>query len=134
VVGQRRALDLLIRRSDCDGSRVGFAGHSGGAAQGAILLGLETRLTAVALVGGTSRISRWLVKQHVPADWHGYLDSLARFDAGPYVAVGAERAELADAVAGAKERKDYDAGHDLAAVAGAVADRVAFLKKALRLK
>lgn len=152
VVAQRRAFDLLIRRSDCDGSRVGFAGHSWGAAQGAILLGLESRLTAVALAAGTSRISRWMVKQKVPADWHAYLDSLSRSDAGPYVAVGgkrsvllqfgkqdqvvpeAERAELAAAVAGAKERKDYDTGHDLAGFAAAATDRVAFLRKVLRLK
>jgi dienelactone hydrolase len=152
VVAQRRAFDLLIRRSDCDGSRVGFAGHSWGAAQGAILIGLESRLTAVALAAGTSRISRWMVKQKVPTDWHGYLDSLSRFDAGPYVAVGgkrsvllqfgkqdevvpeAERTELANAVAGAKERKDYDAGHDLAGFAAAATDRVAFLRKVLRLK
>ncbi|GAA2622700.1 hypothetical protein GCM10010399_62430 [Dactylosporangium fulvum] len=152
VVAQRRALDLLTRRSDCDGSRIGFAGHSWGAAQGAILLGLETRLTAVVLASGTGRISRWMVKQQVPPDWHAYLDAVGRFDAGPYVAAGgkrsvllqfgrqdqivpeAERTELADAVAGTKERKDYDTGHDLVGFAPAGTDRVAFFKKALRLK
>ena len=152
VVAQRRAFDLLIRRSDCDGSRVGFAGHSWGAAQGGVLLGLESRITAAVLAAGTSRFSRWMVQQKVPQNWHGYLDSLSRFDAGPYVAVGskrsvllqfgkqdgvvpeAERAELASLVAGTKERKDYDAGHDLATFAAAQADRVAFLRKALRLK
>ncbi|MER7006902.1 hypothetical protein ABT297_28230 [Dactylosporangium sp. NPDC000555] len=152
VVAQRRAFDLLIRRSDCDGSRVGYAGHHSGAALGAVLLGLESRITAAVLAGGTSRFSRWMVKQKVPQDWHAYLDSLARFDAGPYVAVGgkrsvllqfggqdavvpeAERTELANAVAGAKQRKDYDTGHDLARFAGATADRKAFLKQVLRLK
>ncbi|WP_432832523.1 alpha/beta hydrolase family protein [Dactylosporangium sp. CA-092794] len=152
VVAQRRAFDLLIRRSDCDGSRVGYAGHHSGAALGAVLLGLESRITAAVLASGTSRFSRWMVKQKVPADWHAYLDSLARFDAGPYAAAGgkrsvllqfgkqdtvvpeAERAELTAAVAGAKQRKDYDTGHDLAGFPAATADRAAFLKQALRLQ
>ncbi|MER7280664.1 hypothetical protein ABT369_40110 [Dactylosporangium sp. NPDC000244] len=151
VVAQRRAFDLLIRRSDCDGSRVGYAGHHSGAALGAVLLGLESRINGAVLASGTGRFSRWMVKQKVPADWHAYLDSLARFDAGPYVAAGgkrsvllqfgtqdtvvpeAERAELAAAVAGAKQRKDYDTGHDLAGFAAAATDRAAFLKQVLRL-
>lgn len=153
VVALRRGFDLLIRRSDCDGSRVGFAGHSWGAAQGAVLYGLESRITASVLASGTSRISRWMVRQQpVPSDWHGYLDALSRFDAGPYVAVTgrkslllqfgkqdkvvpeAERAELASGVAGPKERKDYDTGHDLVTFDAASTDRVAFLRKQLRLK
>lgn len=152
VVAQRRAFDVLVRRSDCDPSRIAYAGHHSGAALGAVLLGLETRITGAVLAGGTSRFSRWMVKQKVPQDWHGYLDSLSRFDAGPYVAAGgkrsvllqfgkqdtivpaAERDELAAAVAGAKQRKDYDTGGDLAGFAAAAADRAAFLKQVLRLK
>jgi dienelactone hydrolase len=151
VLAQRRAFDLLIRRTDCDGSRVGYAGHHSGAALGAVLLGLETRITAAVLASGTARFSRWLVKQKVPQDWHAYLDSLSRFDAGPYVAVGgkrsvllqfgrtddvvpeAERAELTGAVAGAKQRKDYETGHDLIKFPQAASDRTAFLKQVLRL-
>jgi len=49
VVAQRRAFDLLIRRTDCDGSRVGYAGHHSGAALGAVLLGLESRITGAVL-------------------------------------------------------------------------------------
>jgi len=152
VVALRRGFDLLIRRSDCDGSRAGFAGHSWGAVQGAVLYGIDSRITASVLTSGTSRISRWMVKRPVPADWHAYLDALSRFDAPPYVAVAgrkpvllqfgkqdtvvpeAERAELANGVAGPKERKDYDTGHDLVAFEAARTDRVAFLRKQLRLK
>ncbi len=152
VVALRRAFDLLIRRSDCDGSRAGFAGHSWGAVQGAVLYGIDSRITATALASGTSRISRWMVRQPLPADWHAYLDALSRFDALPYVGVTgrkpmllqfgkqdevipeAERTELANGVAGPKERKDYDAGHDLVGFDAASADRVAFLRKQLRLK
>lgn len=152
VVAQRRAFDLLIRRTDCDPSRVAYVGHHSGAALGAVLLGLETRITGAILASGTSRFSRWMVKQKVPQDWHAYLDSLSRFDAGPYVAAGGkrsvllqfggkdtvvpepERAELASIVAGAKQRKDYDTGHDLASFAGATTDRAAFLKQVLRLQ
>jgi dienelactone hydrolase len=153
VVALRRGFDLLIRRSDCDGSRAGFAGHSWGAVLGAVLHGIDSRITASALASGTSRISRWMVKQPpIPTDWHAYLDALSRFDAPPYVAVTgrkpvllqfgkqdavvpeAERAELANGVAGPKERKDYDTGHDLVGFDAASADRVAFLRKQLRLK
>jgi dienelactone hydrolase len=151
VLAHRRAFDLLIRRTDCDAARVGFAGHHSGAALGSVVLALETRITAAVLASGTGRFSRWMLKQHLVPDWHGYLDSLSRFDAGPYVAAGgkrsvllqfgktdtvvpeAERAELAAAVAGAKQRKDYDTGHDLAGFAAAAADRAAFLKQVLRL-
>jgi dienelactone hydrolase len=152
VVALRRAFDLLIRRSDCDGSRAGFAGHSWGAVQGAVLYGVDSRITASVLASGTSRISRWMVRNPMPKDWHGYLDALSRFDAPPYIGVPgrkpvllqfgrqdtvipeAERAELAGGVAGPKERKDYDTGHDLVGFEAAGTDRVAFLRKQLRLK
>ncbi|MEV4130627.1 hypothetical protein AB0J72_00475 [Dactylosporangium sp. NPDC049742] len=152
VVALRRAFDLLIRRSDCDGSRVGFAGHSWGASMGAVLYGIDSRITASALASGTSRISRWMVRNPVPKDWHAYLDALSRFDAPPYTQVTGrkpmllqfgkqdtvvpegERAELLNGVAGPKERKDYDTGHDLVGFEAAVTDRVAFLRKQLRLK
>ncbi|MET7419172.1 hypothetical protein [Dactylosporangium sp. NPDC005555] len=152
VVALRRAFDLLIRRSDCDGSRVGFAGHSWGAAQGAVLYGIDSRITATVLASGFSRFSRWLVREKTPQDWHAYLDALSRFDAVPYVEVTgrkpmllqfgrqdtetteAERAELAGGVAGPKERKDYDTGHDLVGFEAASSDRVMFLRKQLRLK
>ena len=148
----RRGFDLLIRRSDCDGSRAGFAGHSWGAVQGAVLYGVEPRITASVLASGTSRISRWMVRNPVPKDWHAYLDALSRFDAPPYTAVAGrkpvllqfgkqdtvipegERTELANGVAGPKERKDYDTGHDLVGFDAASADRVAFLRRQLRLK
>ncbi|MEU0553768.1 hypothetical protein [Dactylosporangium sp. NPDC006015] len=152
VVALRRAYDLLIRRSDCDGSRAGFAGHSWGAAMGAVLYGIDSRITASVLASGTSRISRWMVRNPVPKDWHAYLDALSRFDAPPYTQVtgrkpmllqfgkqdtvvpDGERAELLNGVAGPKERKDYDTGHDLVGFEAAVTDRVAFLRKQLRLK
>jgi dienelactone hydrolase len=151
VLAHRRAVDLLVRRTDADVSRVGLVGHHSGAALASVVLGLETRVTAAVLVGGSSRFSRWMVKQKVPADWHAYLDSLSRFDAGPYVGAGGkrsvllqfgktdavvpepERAELAAQVAGAKQRKDYETGHDLVKFPAALADRAAFLKQLLRL-
>ena len=152
VVALRRGLDLLVRRSDCDGSRVGFVGHSWGAAQAAVMYGVDARLTATVLASAPGRISRWMVRQNTPSDWRGYLDALSRFDAVQYVAVTgrkavllqygeqdpvvveADRAELTAAAAGPKERKDYDAGHDVAAFPAATTDRVAFLRKQLRLK
>jgi fermentation-respiration switch protein FrsA (DUF1100 family) len=120
--------------------------------QGAVLYGVEPRITASVLAAGTSRISRWMVRNPTPTDPRAYLDALSRFDAAPYTKVTgrkpvllqfgkqdtvipeSERTELAGGVAGPKERKDYDTGHDLVGFDAASADRVAFLRRQLRLK
>jgi dienelactone hydrolase len=152
VVAQRRALDLLARRSDVDKARLGFVGHSWGAVQADILAGIESRLAAVVVVSGGSRFSRFLYGYLHPAEGRNYLDSLSRFDGAWYVGLpgkrsvllqfgrsdttvaAAERDELTALTTGTHERKDYDAGHDLLTVAAAVTDRQAFLHSVLRMR
>jgi dienelactone hydrolase len=50
VLAVRRALDLLEEREDVDSARVGYVGWSAGARTGALLSGLESRLSGIVLV------------------------------------------------------------------------------------
>jgi uncharacterized protein len=155
VVAQRRGLDLLAGRPDVDPSRLAFVGHSWAAIHSAILAGVEPRLAAAIIVAIGARFSRsWattLVGSPGDGEVKAYLDALTRFDGARYVAVPGRRAllmqfgkrdqlippdqadELISAAAGTKQRKDYDAGHDLISVPEAITDRTAFLRPVLRL-
>jgi dienelactone hydrolase len=151
IVSHRRALDLLARRSDVDPGRLAVVGSGWGAAQAAILAGIEPRLSAVVLASGTGRLSRLMYESAHPADARPYLDALSRFDGVHYVGLPGKRAvllqfgrsdpsvataekdELTTLTTGTHERKDYDAGHDLLTVPAAVTDRLGFLHSMLRL-
>jgi predicted esterase len=52
IVDLRRAVDVLVARSDVDPARLGFIGGSYGAAMGGILAGVEDRLKAFVLAVG----------------------------------------------------------------------------------
>ncbi|HWX09269.1 MAG TPA: hypothetical protein VNY33_04765 [Gaiellaceae bacterium] len=52
VVALRRALDLLLARSDVDPARLGFVGISDGAELGGILVGIDHRVAAADLMSG----------------------------------------------------------------------------------
>lgn len=58
VVDVRRAVDLLHSRKDVDGKRIGFVGHSYGAAIGAIGSAVEPRIKAFNLLSGGATPSR----------------------------------------------------------------------------
>jgi dienelactone hydrolase len=58
VVDLRRALDVLLERPDVDAKRVGYVGHSLGAAWGSALAGFERRIKAFVLIGGSSHPGR----------------------------------------------------------------------------
>ncbi len=49
IVDFRRGVDLLSNRPDVDRSRLGYLGNSYGGAQGALLVGVEPRITAAVL-------------------------------------------------------------------------------------
>ena len=151
VVAQRRALDLLAGRDDVDPARLGFVGHGWGGMQAQILAGVEPRLGAVVAAAVGGRLSRWAFGQTEPADPRAYLDALSRFDGVRYLAWGAARTvllqglpaggaaeqrdaqELTERTAAPRELRDYAPGVDLATAGTAVADRVAFLARVLRL-
>jgi predicted esterase len=58
VIDVRRAVDLLQARKDVDGGRIGFLGHSYGAAIGAIASGVEKRFAAIDILSGGGTPSR----------------------------------------------------------------------------
>jgi dienelactone hydrolase len=60
VVAVRRAFDLLRARRDVDGSRLAFVGWSAGARTGALLAGVERRVSAFVLMsGGATPVSAY---------------------------------------------------------------------------
>jgi dienelactone hydrolase len=52
VVDLRRAVDLLAARTDVDIARIGYVGHSLGAAWGGVLAGIEPRIKAFVFIAG----------------------------------------------------------------------------------
>jgi hypothetical protein len=54
VVGLRRAVDVLAARPEVDAARIGYVGHSFGAAFGGALVGAEPRIRAAVLIAGPS--------------------------------------------------------------------------------
>lgn len=54
VVDLRRALDLLLARPDVDGSRIGYVGHSLGAAWGGVLAGIDPRIKSFVFLAGAA--------------------------------------------------------------------------------
>ena len=52
AIDLRRAVDLVISRSEVDASRIGYVGHSFGALFGGILAGVEKRIKAFVLMSG----------------------------------------------------------------------------------
>jgi dienelactone hydrolase len=158
VLAQRRALDLLSRRDDTDKSRLAIVGHGWGGDLAQVLTALEGRLSGVVLAGAGSRLSQTMFvstesKSGRVANRDAYLNALTRFDGARYVSVtGTKRSlllqvgnqdpavpksqvdELVAVSAGSKTRKDYPTGDDLLKSPAAAADRLAFLRKVLRLK
>jgi dienelactone hydrolase len=52
IIEARRAVDLLVERTDVDPQRVGYVGHSYGATIGGILAAVEKRARVYVLMGG----------------------------------------------------------------------------------
>lgn len=57
VVDLRRAVDVLLTRTDIDRDRIGFVGHSYGATWGGSLAGVEHRIKTFVLIAGLPSIS-----------------------------------------------------------------------------
>jgi dienelactone hydrolase len=146
IIAERRALDILVARSNVDPKRLAFVGHSWGAELAAIMAGVEPRLSAVAITCGWSRMSTDMADTAGITGDQKYIDAATVLDGFRFVAIKglhrgiliqygtqdpniptAQRTELTHAAAGSVTRKDYDAGHDLIAFPKAAADRLSFL-------
>ena len=129
----QRAVDVLASLDRVDPGRLGLVGHDFGAMYGAVVAGLDRRITTFAFVAGTAKFADWfLLGRRLDADARTRVyDELAPYDpvghlpkvsAGavllqfatkdPYVTAEAAKA-LIDAVKAPKESKFYDCGHDM---------------------
>ena len=145
----QRAVDVLASLDRVDPGRLALVGHDFGAMYGAVVAGLDRRITTFAFVAGTARFADWfLLGRKLDAEARASVyDELAPFDpvrhlptvtAGAvllqfatkdqYVTADAAKA-LIDAVKAPKESKFYDCGHEMNREA--MDDRVAWLIRSL---
>ena len=141
----RRALDVLLARPDVEPSRVAYVGHDFGAMYGAVLAGVDPRVTAgFALQAGTTSFADWFLisakltgearKQFVerlspldPVHFVGRAGAPVYFQfatSDPYVSKANAEAFYA-AAREPKEIRWYEGGHGLSEQA--VADRQEWL-------
>ncbi len=96
IIDLRRALDLLISRSDVDPERIGYVGHSYGASMGGVLTGIEKRVKAYVLMAGGPSFSDFvqssdyhtavkLRTSFTKEDLETYLKLIAPLDAVHYI-------------------------------------------------
>jgi cephalosporin-C deacetylase-like acetyl esterase len=145
----QRAVDVLASIDRVDPQRLALVGHDFGAMYGAIVAGLDRRITAFAFVAGTAKFADWfLLGRKLDADRRARIyEELAPFDPvshlpkvtsgavllqfakkDPYVTADAANALIA-AVKAPKESTFYDCGHDMNRAA--MEDRVAWLIRSL---
>ncbi len=159
VVDFRRALDLLLARNDVDARRIAYVGHSFDAKVGAILSGVEKRISTFVLMAGSCGDTYYVFNSGAPgmaemrkqvgdAELRGYFAKYAWADPEQYVRHSspaavflqfasedgpASYAQHCEAIFGEPKRmKIYHASHALNA--DARRDRVLWLVKCLRLK
>jgi dipeptidyl aminopeptidase/acylaminoacyl peptidase len=76
VISQRRVLDLLLTRKDIDPNRIGYTGHSYGGIAGAVLSGIEKRISAFVLIGLVASAARHMEENQLDF-WRQYRDSVS---------------------------------------------------------
>lgn len=96
IVDLRRAVDLLISRSDVDPRRIGFVGHSYGANLGGVLAGAERRIAAYVFMSGNARLSQDLIGlfNWGPGEEAQYLQFMAQLDGIHFIGHAAPAALL----------------------------------------
>jgi dienelactone hydrolase len=67
VLEMRRAIDLLLTRSDVDPNRVAYVGHSFGAQWGAILTAVDRRIKATVLMAGAAEEADLILRSDNPS-------------------------------------------------------------------
>jgi pimeloyl-ACP methyl ester carboxylesterase len=92
----RRAIDLLLSRTDVDPNRIGYVGHSFGAQFGAILTAVDPRIKAAVLMAGAAEEADLLLRSDNPrvvdlraslpkGQLDTYLNTLADLNAVNYI-------------------------------------------------
>ena len=153
VIDTRRAIDLLMSLPNVDPDRLAYVGHDYGAMYGAIVAGLERRAKAYALVAAIGTFADWSLqywKAPAASGAAAYRRAVADVDPIEYIGLASPAAlffqfarrdvyvseaaasELFDQASAPKERRWYDAAHDLD-VEAARRDRRAWLAAQLDL-
>ena len=150
VIALRRALDLLAAEPGVDRARLALVGHDYGGMYGMIAAGSDKRMKTCVFVATTASLAHWAFLARQPASKVDYIRRNAVFELTDYLhALGdtsvlyqfanrdayvsrADTSVLLAAVPGRKERRFYDAEHDMK-VEQAATDRAAWLTKELGL-
>jgi dienelactone hydrolase len=148
VVDARRAIDVLVARSDVDRTRIGFYGFSYGAWLGAITAAVDKRVSLVVLRSGGPQILAEIARGSSRTLTPEYATVMARVDQMAYApAISApvlvqngsrdttftaeQMRAWQERVGGAKTVKTYDTGHTLDAQS--LADALSWIAERWRL-
>ncbi|MDQ2858382.1 MAG: hypothetical protein M3R53_06990 [Candidatus Eremiobacteraeota bacterium] len=152
VISLRRSFDVLLAVPRVDAARVAYVGHDFGAMYGALLAGVDPRVSCRVYMAPTVTFAEWFLldTSRPPADPAAYLAELGAFDIPASlarIAGGASLLQFASndrmcrpirlarlrrRLRAKKITRTYDAGHDLT-VTPAVEDRRAWLATCLKL-
>jgi cephalosporin-C deacetylase-like acetyl esterase len=94
VVTLRRALDCLTAIPGVDKTRVAYVGHDFGAMDGALLLGVDDRVSYAVLMTPTLSYWEWYLLGKQPADPAAYVAQMSAFDLPGWLAKGKQKAML----------------------------------------
>jgi dienelactone hydrolase len=148
VVDARRAIDLLVARSDVDRTRMGYYGFSYGAWLGAITAAVDKRVSLLVLRSGGPQILAEIARASSRTLTSEYTAVMARVDQMAYApAISAavlvqnglrdttftaeQMRAWQERVGGAKTVRTYDTGHTLDAQS--LADALAWIGERWRL-
>lgn len=151
VIELRRALDLLISQANVDKTRIGFVGHDYGAMYGMLMAGVDHRVNAFVFIAATQSLNDWAFLGPQPKSKSDYLkqnsnleltdslrqmknaSTLFQFGKGDFYVSQADAAVLFAAATQPKERKFYEASHEME-LSEIAKDRADWLVKQLKLE
>ena len=131
VIELRRALDLLLSQANVDKARIGFVGHDFGAMYGMLMAGVDQRISTFVFIAATQSLNDWAflgpqpkskaayLKQNSNLELTDYLrqiknaSKLFQFGRNDFYVSQADAAVLFAAAPNPKERKLYDASHNM---------------------
>ena len=149
VIALRRAMDLLLAQPNVDKARIGVVGHDYGGMYSMLMAGVDQRARAYVYIAVVPSLNDWAFLGPQPKSKAAYLRQNAMLELTDYlrqvknastflqfgtkdVYVSRVDGGILAAAAGAKNRKFYEADHDMH-LPEIAADRDAFLLKELGL-
>jgi dienelactone hydrolase len=148
VLDTRRAIDLLVGRTDVDPARIGYYGFSYGAWLGAIAAAVEKRLSLMVLRSGGPQILSEIARasgRTLTTEYSALMATVDQMSYAPSIAVpvlvqngsrdttytAEQMRAWQERIGGAKTTRTYDAGHPLDTAANT--DALAWITERWRL-